>query len=233
MSGIRFNSTSTGASAAAAQPTGDNATSAAPDAPQPEPSDLSDISDVDIASIPEKIGYLKDLGLDYGWGPAACMEYVIEHFHIWAGLPWWMSIVGTGLLIRVGLLKLMLGASDNGAKAHNIKPLTRPLQDKARACALKGDTIGRLRATQEMGAISKAHGVKNWKSFAPLIQAPLGYGVFRTVYGMSSMPVPGLANESVLWLNDLTVGDPYFILPMVSSYLLYFSLKVCTHLSPP
>ncbi|RMJ27658.1 Mitochondrial export translocase Oxa1 [Aspergillus sp. HF37] len=229
VSGIRFNSTSTGASAAATQPTGDNATSAAPDAapdaPQPESSDLSDISDVDIASIPEKIGYLKDLGLDYGWGPAAFMEYIIEHLHLWAGLPWWMSVVGTGLLIRLGLLKLMMGASDNAARMHNIKPLMQGPQDRVLAHTKKGDQIGSAKARQEMIEIRKQHGVANWKMFAPLIQAPLGYGVFRTVYGMSSLPVPGLANESVLWLNDLTVGDPYFVLPVASSFLLYYSLK--------
>lgn len=230
MSGSRFNSTSAGASAATAQSTGDNASNSVPNGTsEPGSTDFSDLSGVDITSIPEKIGYLKDLGLDYGWGPAAFMEYIMEHLHIWAGLPWWASVVGAGFLIRLSLLKLMMGASNNAAIMHNLKPKTRPLNERVMTLMKKGDNVGALQAREELSALRKLHGVQTWKTFAPLIQAPLGYGVFRTVYGMAHLPVPGLANESVLWLNNLTVGDPYYILPALSSYLLYYSMKVCPH----
>jgi len=58
-----------------------------------------------------------------------------------------------------------------------------------------------------------------------LLQIPLGYGCFRVVRGMASLPVPGLMTESVSWLTDLTAPDPYFILPVATSAFLYFSLK--------
>lgn len=181
---------------------------------------------MDVSSIPERIGYLKDLGLDYGWGPTAVMQYVIEHIHIWTGAPWWVSIVGAGILIRILLLKPQMMAMDNGAKMQNIKHLTAPLNEKMFAAQAKDSTEGVLQARQELTALHKQHGIKVYKSFIPLLQAPFGYGVFRGVRGMAALPVPGLTNESVLWLNDLTIADPYYALPAIASLLLYCSIKV-------
>lgn len=229
MSGIRFNSTSPANSI----PPADASAAATPaDAPvspttTEQPSDLSNLHDVDINSIPEKIGYLKELGLDYGWGPSAFMEYVIEHIHIWGGLPWWASVAGAGLLIRLVLFKPMLEATDAGAKLHNLKPETQPITEKMLTCSRNGDNAGAMRYRQELSALKKSHGIRTFAPFIPFLQIPFGFGCFRAVRGMAALPVPGLAEESAAWITDLTVPDPYFILPAVSSCLLYYSLKVC------
>ncbi|RJE19684.1 Mitochondrial export translocase Oxa1 [Aspergillus sclerotialis] len=217
----RFNSTSTGPSAAP------ESTSSTPPASTPDPgsTDFSDLSNVDVTSIPEKIGYLKDLGLDYGWGPTSFMQYVIEHLHMWAGLPWWASTVGAGLLIRFLLLKPMMGAADNGAKMHNIKPILAPYNERMRKAQIKGDRAELLQVSQEMRGIRSEHGIKLRRTFLPLIQVPFGYGVYRAVRGMASLPVPGLANESFAWIKDFTVADPTYILPLISSLSLHYSLK--------
>ncbi|KAJ5182936.1 hypothetical protein N7492_000552 [Penicillium capsulatum] len=210
-SAIRFNSTS------AAETT----TSSLP------PPALDDLSTLDISAIPEKIGYLKSLGLDYGWGPASVMEWLIEHIHIWGGLPWWASIITLGILTRAALLKPMLDASDNGAKLHNIKHLTAPLRSEI-AAAMSGESRNPMQVQMkqaELRELNKQHGIKSWKSFVPMLQIPLAFGMFRVIRGMASLPVPGLANESVMWLTDLTVADPLYVLPALTSFFLYLSLK--------
>lgn len=37
----------------------------------------------DASPIPEQIGYLKDLGLDYGWGPTSFVQWLIENIHVY------------------------------------------------------------------------------------------------------------------------------------------------------
>lgn len=218
----RFNSTSS-ASAAAATTASNNA---AEGAPQAETTNVSDLSDLDITQIPEKIGYLKELGLDFGWGPSSIIEWTIEHIHIWSGLPWWASIVGTGLLLRLALLKPMMDASDTSAKIQNLKHLSTPLRASMMYYAREGNNAEVMKIRAQMQDLHNKHGVKPWKAFVPMLQIPFGYGCFRVVRGMSALPVPGLAGESVGWLKDLTVADPYFILPAATAAFMYLSFRV-------
>ncbi|KAL1999715.1 hypothetical protein VTN02DRAFT_4128 [Thermoascus thermophilus] len=217
----RFNSTSSASAAAATTASND----AAERAPQADTTNVSDLSDLDITQIPEKIGYLKELGLDFGWGPSSIIEWTIEHIHIWSGLPWWASIVGTGLLLRLALLKPMMDASDTSAKIQNLKPLSTPLRASMMYYAREGNNTEVMKIRAQLQDLHIQHGVKPWKAFVPMLQIPFGYGCFRVVRGMSSLPVPGLAGESVGWLKDLTVADPYFILPAATAAFMYLSFR--------
>jgi YidC/Oxa1 family membrane protein insertase len=180
----------------------------------------------DITTIPERIGYLKELGLDYGWGPSAIMQYLIEHIHIYSGIPWWASIVAVGLLSRAVLFKAVLGASENAARMTHIRHKVDPLRKKMIELSREGNAQEAQIAKAQMAEINKEHGISLWKSMIPMLQMPLGYGCFRVVRGMAALPVPGLASETVAWLNDLTVSDPFFLLPAVAAGALALTLKV-------
>jgi membrane protein insertase Oxa1/YidC/SpoIIIJ len=209
----RFNSTSSAAASESA-------------ASQTQPASFSDLPSLAIEQIPEKAGYLKELGLDYGWGPSSIIQFLIEHIHIWTGLPWWASIVGTGLLVRVALFKPTLSASDNAAKVQKVKPVIDPIRSHMLQQSRTGNSAEIMKSRAELQELYKKHDIKMWRSFVPLLQIPIGYGCFRVVRGMAALPVPGLATESVAWLKDLTVNDPYFILPAMTAGFLYLTFKV-------
>ncbi|KAJ9296914.1 hypothetical protein DTO217A2_8720 [Paecilomyces variotii] len=218
----RFNSTSSAAPAAAAT----TANSAAADGTGAlDAVDVTDLSATDITQIPEHVGYLKDIGLDYGWGPSAFIEYVLEHIHIYTGLPWWASIAATGLLVRAALFKPTMSASDTSAKISNLKPISTPLRAKMMYYAREGNNQEMLKARAELQELHDLHGVKSWKAFVPMLQIPIGYGCFRVVRGMAALPVPALAMEQIGWLKDLTVSDPYFILPTFAAACLFLTFR--------
>ncbi|KAJ5176808.1 uncharacterized protein N7482_002685 [Penicillium canariense] len=179
----------------------------------------------DISEIPEKIGYLKELGLDYGWGPSSMLQYVIEHLHMWTGMPWWASIVGAAILVRVGLFKPTMGASDTGARTHNARPVIDPIRQEMMKARLNGQTHEFQIKKAQLDKIQAEHGIKSIKALIPMLQIPLGYGIFRVVRGMTSLPVPALLSESALWLNDLTVADPFYAIPVITAGCLYMTLK--------
>ncbi|GLI74956.1 hypothetical protein PoHVEF18_003206 [Penicillium ochrochloron] len=208
---IRFNSTSSESTPASVPET-------------TTPIDPTDVG-YDISEIPEKIGYLKELGLDYGWGPSSMLQYVIEHIHIWTGMPWWASIVGAAVLVRVGLFKPTMAASDTGARTHNARPLIDPLRQEMMKARMNGQTHEFQIKKAELDKVQAQHGIKPSKAFIPMLQIPLGYGIFRVVRGMTSLPVPGLLTESALWLNDLTVADQLYLIPVITASCLYFTLK--------
>ncbi|KAJ5165257.1 Membrane insertase OXA1/ALB3/YidC [Penicillium coprophilum] len=179
----------------------------------------------DITTIPERIGYLKELGLDFGWGFTSTMQWLIEHTHIWTGLPWWASIVTVGLLTRLAMLKPVIGASENAARMNNAKPKSEPLRRKMIAATTEGNQQEAQIARAELQQINNEFGIKTWKSFIPMLQIPLGFGCFRVVRAMTSLPVPAMATETAGWIKDLTVADPTYILPMIAAGTLCLSLR--------
>ena len=186
------------------------------------------LSEIDIASIPEKLGYLKELGLDYGWGISSMVETALEVLHIYGGLTWCGSAIAAAVLVRLALLRPMLLASDTTAKFSAIRSELAPIQIRMATAARAGDNAAAVRAKQEMTLIKEQHGIKSSRMWYPMLQIPIGYCFFRVFRGMSYMPVPTLTDESFLWLNDVTVADPYFMLPVMTSACLYLTMKVWT-----
>ena len=192
---------------------------------------LSQFGFDDPVNITEASGWLKQLGLDYGWGPTAFMEWVLESIHLYTGLPWWASILVLGFGFRTINFKLFMHASDNSAKMQSISHLTKPLQVKMMEASKNGNTQEAARLRAETRSLMKRYDVKQSRIFFPmLVQIPFGFGAFRLLRGMTSLPVPGLENEGVAWMPDLTLSDPYFILPAFTSIMTYFILKVRPHL---
>lgn len=174
----------------------------------------------------EQIGYLKDLGLDYGWGPTAFIQTLLEHVHIYSGTPWWGSIILTALLIRLALMRAYINAADTSARMAVLTPDVEPLKAQMKVAQQNQNKLELGRLTQEVRNLYKAADVKIWKVFVPMLQVPLGFGTFRLLRGMSELPVPGLENGGFLWLKDLTMADPYFILPLMTGLAFHVTFKV-------
>lgn len=184
------------------------------------------MADIDFSHIPEKIGYLKELGLDYGWGPSSMVQFLLETLHITGGLPWWTATVATAVLIRVVLFNSIVSSAEVSTKLKALKPRTTPIRERMMHCVRENDNVGALKAKNELALLNQEHGIKPWKAFLPLLQIPLGFGCFRVLRGMSTLPVPGLDNESVLWLQNVTMPDPYFAIPIATGALMYVAFRV-------
>lgn len=187
---------------------------------------LESITENDYLLPLEQIGYLKDLGLDYGWGPTAFIQTLLEHVHIYSGTPWWGSIILTALLVRLALMRAYINAADTSARMAVLTPDVEPLKAQMKVAQQNQNKLELGRLTQEVRNLYKAADVKIWKVFIPMLQVPLGFGTFRLLRGMSELPVPGLENGGFLWLKDLTVADPYFILPLMTGLAFHVTFKV-------
>lgn len=229
----RFASTGAGPSPAESAAPSPSSFSDSYSAPSEFPSDFSTLGDLDGASLlntPETIGYLHNLGLDYGWGPTAMCQWVIEHLHIWGGLPWWASIVGFAVITRLVLAQPALVAQQESVKMNKMRkdPVYNSLQEKWMMSISGGTSLPQAELMQlrlQMAMCRERFDVKTWKMFLPMLQVPIAFGTFRLCTGMVSLPVPGLETAGILWFTDLTAADPYMILPLVSSVMMYLSMK--------
>jgi YidC/Oxa1 family membrane protein insertase len=162
------------------------------------------------------------------------VEYLLEHIHIWGGIPWWASIVTLAVVIRALTFPLIVRATDQQAKMVKFRPQVKEIQGRLTEAARSKDEPGVLRARMELKSLYKQHGVKPLTSIMPMfIMGPAGFGQFRLGRGMADLPVPALENESFLWLPDMTMSDPFFIMPVATALIVWQTMAVCYSPLPP
>lgn len=146
------------------------------------------------------------------------------------GLGWCGAIVGAALAIRVVMAYPALLAQLESQKSQEMRkdPVYKDRQSKFMMAMARGggDPAEMMQLRMQMKYIQAQHGVRPSKMFYPMLQLPLAYGMFKLTSGMAKLPVPGLESAGVLWLTDLTVPDPMYILPCVGAFTMYLSIKV-------
>lgn len=216
-------------------PTPDNAL---PAPPPNEPAvstsevDLSSISDMvngqDILNMPEQIGFLHALGLDFGWGPTSMMQWALEHLHICTGLGWGASIMATAVLLRCLMFYPQVRSLKFNAVMQNLRK--DPRSQEATKLIQQGFQSGDMELRQKGQYINKMlkeqYGVSNWGMLWSFGQIPFTFGLFRIVSAMANVPVPAMENAGYLWFPDLTATDPYFILPAAGTALMIGALAI-------
>ena len=63
----------------------------------------------------------------------------------------------------------------------------------------------------------------------PLVQLPMFVSFFFGIRGMAYLPVESFKTGGYLWFQDLTLYDPYFVLPFICSFSMLASIEVNTH----
>ncbi len=129
----------------------------------------------------------------------------LQLFHGW-GLPWWLCIVMLTVVVRTVLFPLTIKQVKNMRRMQELKPELEEIREKH-----KGDPKKQQRATMELYAD---------RQFNPLggclplfVQMPIFLGLFYTIKEFETLQ--SFTSGGLLWFTDLTVADPYFILPIV------------------
>lgn len=73
----------------------------------------------------------------------------------------------------------------------------------------------------------QSNNIKWQNTFLPI----MGNGIvlstmFFALRGMANLPVDSMTNGGVLWFTDLTVQDPYFLLPVIAVSSVYINMKL-------
>ncbi len=60
----------------------------------------------------------------------------------------------------------------------------------------------------------------------PLATAPVFMSMFFALKDMAELPVPSLKDGGLAWFPDLTLADPYYILPTLTSLTFLATIEV-------
>jgi len=61
-----------------------------------------------------------------------------------------------------------------------------------------------------------------------MFQAPIFISFFFALKTMANLPVESLKEGGFWWLKDLTVYDPYYIMPIVTSVTMFITIELGT-----
>lgn len=172
-----------------------------------------------LLDMPEEIGFLGQLGLDFGWGPSSMMQWVIEHVYIWSGLPWWGTLAVCAIGFRLAFVKVTMSVQESSVKTAQLMghPKFKALDQEMRAALQRNDMPAMMKARQEMLAMRRLSGASFRPMLLNFLNIPISFGFFRVLRNMADIPVPSLETGGLLWFADLTVPDPYYILPILST----------------
>jgi YidC/Oxa1 family membrane protein insertase len=132
----------------------------------------------------------------------------LEFFHA-QGLPWWLSIVLLTVVVRTLLFPLTLKQVKSMRAMQDLKPEMDRLRAKYQN--------NRQKQQEELMKLYQERQVNPLGGCLPLlVQMPIFITMFYVIRGFGEEH-PDFIEGGILWFQDLTAADPYYILPVLSA----------------
>lgn len=164
----------------------------------------------------EEISPHLDLTVDYGWlwWLSKPLFWVMKAIHDVVG-NWGLAIIGLIILIKAIFFKLSATSYKSMAKMRKLAPKMAEMKERY------GDD--RQKFSQEMMKLYKNEKVNPFGGCLPLlIQMP----VFLAFYYVLMESVELRHSPFVGWITDLSVKDPWFVLPIIYGITMWFMQKL-------
>ena len=160
-----------------------------------------------------------ELAVDYGflWWLAQPLFWLMNQIHSWVG-NWGVAIILLTLIVKLILYPLSAMAYHSMANMRKLAPVMKRLQEQHRE--------DRQKLSQEMMAFYRKEKVNPLGGCFPiLLQMP----VFLALYWVLYESVELRQAPFTLWIEDLALKDPYFVLPILMGLTMYLQ----QFLNPP
>jgi YidC/Oxa1 family membrane protein insertase len=157
-----------------------------------------------------------DLTVDYGMFTAISkpLFWVLNHIHNLVG-NWGWSIILLTILIKLLFFKLTEKQYNSMARMRKLQPRITTLKERHKD--------NKQKFNEEMMKLYKKEKVNPMGGCLPmLVQIP----VFIALYWVLLESVELRHAPFMLWLQDLSSPDPYFILPAINAFAMYMTQKL-------
>jgi len=154
--------------------------------------------------------------IEYGWFTfiAKPMFILLQFMHDYVG-NWGWTIVLVTILIKLVLFPLSHKGMVSMNRLKELSPKVKAIQEK-----YKND---KQKASMHMMELYKKEGANPMGGCLPIIlQIPVFFAIYRVL--LNSIELKGA--EWILWIDDLGVMDPYFILPILMGATMYLQQKI-------
>jgi YidC/Oxa1 family membrane protein insertase len=169
----------------------------------------------DTERLAEISRYL-DLTVDYGWlwWIAKPLFWLLKFIHSFVN-NWGLAIIGLTLVVKAVFFHLSATSYRSMARMRKLAPKLADLKERY------GDD--RQKMSQEMMKLYKTEKVNPLGGCLPiLVQMP----VFLALYWTLMESVELRHSPFFLWITDLSVKDPYFVLPLIMGLTMWLQMKL-------
>ncbi len=134
-----------------------------------------------------------------------------------ANVPYGTAIVMTTVLLRMALFPLMVQAQRAASRMAYVQPELTLLKDRYERIS-SPSRADQMQFSTSMKALFTKYKVNPFQTMvAPIVQIPLFIGMFFGLKKVSMYFPEELKVGGMLWFVDLSVPDPHYILPLMSS----------------
>src|SRR5918997_5309524 len=140
----------------------------------------------------------------------------LEFFHYSWGTPWWLSIVILTVIVRSLLFPLTIKQVKSMRAMQDLKPEMDRIRAKYKDNCQKQQ--------EELMKLYQERKVNPFGSCLPLlVQLPVFIGIFYVIREFGGQPgyieplYPDFREGGILWFQDLSAQDPFYILPILSA----------------
>jgi YidC/Oxa1 family membrane protein insertase len=164
----------------------------------------------------EKISPHLELTVDYGflWMIGEPLFWLLKFIHSYLG-NWGLAIIGLTVIVKALFFHLSAASYRSMAKMKKLAPKMAEMKERY------GDD--RQKMSQEMMKLYKDEKVNPLGGCLPmLIQMP----VFLALYWVLMESVELRHAPFYGWINDLSVMDPYYVLPLIYGVTMWFMQKL-------
>ncbi|XP_019351045.1 mitochondrial inner membrane protein OXA1L isoform X1 [Alligator mississippiensis] len=175
-------------------------------------------TELDVSGLgPELELSLSELGLA-SYTPVGLIQTMLESLHVHLGLPWWGAIVAGTVMFRCLAFPLIMKGQREVVKINNHMPQITRLTNIMNDARCSGNQFEFSKAYMDLITYRKVNKVNPMYGFLPaLVQAPVFISFFIALRKMTDLPVPSMQSGGLAWFPDLTVADPFYILPLVAT----------------
>ena len=164
----------------------------------------------------EEVAEGLNLTVDYGifWFLAKPLYWVLDYIHGYVN-NWGWSIILVTLFLKLCFYKLSAAGYRSMANMRRVQPRLLSIKER-----YKDD---RARLNQAMMDIYKEEKINPLGGCFPiLVQIP----VFISLYWVLLESVELRQADFILWINDLSIPDPYFVLPLLMGITMFVQQKL-------
>lgn len=141
---------------------------------------------------------------------------------------WGVAIIILTLIIKILFFPLTYSSTKSMAKMQELQPKIKALRAKYKKA--KQDIAQRRQMNEEMMKLYKEHGINPAGGCLPLlVQIPVFWGFFRVF----SVAIDLRHSPFFLWIKDLSIKDPYYILPILMGITQFISQKMAPTSADP
>mmetsp|Transcript_13123 Transcript_13123/g.17174 ORF Transcript_13123/g.17174 Transcript_13123/m.17174 type:complete len:419 (-) Transcript_13123:201-1457(-) len=140
----------------------------------------------------------------------------VKFLHDFTNVEYGWCIIGATIVMRTAIFPLMVMSQRHTSRMAHIQPELKQMQRRYEALG-SPSRQDRLQFSDRTKALFDKYEVKPFRAFvAPAVQLPMFMGFFFGMRKIDTIFPEEMAAGGILWFSDLTVPDPYFILPVLS-----------------